>query len=98
MYKGGCEPIFEWLHKVENLLPWVFVLTSIPKSLYANIDTDHAIELVGGWMGKLSSQPSFQRKFPNQAVKAVMEIIMKNNHFEFGVLMFYKYVGQPWLD
>ena len=92
-YFGGEDPILDWLRTIENLPPWAFVWTSDAVSMYTNIKTDHAITIIGGWIDELSTHPDFPKDYPVAAVKAAMEIIMRNNHFVFGDLNFLQLLG-----
>ena len=56
--------------------------------MYTNINTDHAIEVIGTWLDELSTKPGFPPDYPLAAIKSAMATIMKNNHFEFGNLNF----------
>ncbi|KAL7523901.1 hypothetical protein ACHAWF_000737 [Thalassiosira exigua] len=59
--------------------------------MYTNIDTDHAIYVIGTWLDALGNQlPS---GFPLEAVKEAMELIMKNNIFSWGDLYFLQLLG-----
>ena len=92
-YFGGEDPILDWLRGIDNLPPWAFVFTSDANSMYTNIDTSHAINVIASWLDELSTRPDFPADYPLAAVKAAMEIIMTGNHFVFGDLNFLQILG-----
>mmetsp|Transcript_18789 Transcript_18789/g.39384 ORF Transcript_18789/g.39384 Transcript_18789/m.39384 type:complete len:179 (+) Transcript_18789:2350-2886(+) len=59
--------------------------------MYTNINTDHAIEVINDWLDSLGAQ--LPEKFPTNAVKEAMSLVMKNNIFEFGDLHFLQLTG-----
>ncbi|KAL7516390.1 hypothetical protein ACHAWF_000050, partial [Thalassiosira exigua] len=61
--------------------------------MYNNIDTSHAIEMIGTWLDELSLRPDFPSDFPLDAVKEAMVLIMRNNIFEFGDLCLLQLLG-----
>ena len=60
-------------------------------AMYDNIDTDHAIRVIGWLLDRL--RPLLPPDFPFNAVKFAMWVIMKNNIFQFGVLYFLQLLG-----
>ena len=87
-YHSGVQSILDWLKSIHNLPPWAFLFTSDADAMYNNIDTTHAIEVIGSWLDELSTKPGFPANYPLTAIKTAMAVIMKNNHFEFGDLNF----------
>ena len=63
------------------------------KSMYNNIDTDHALTVITWWIEDLDSRDSLPPGFPTEAVLLAMHHIMKNNLFEFGDLFFLQLLG-----
>ena len=66
---------------------WLF--TADPKSMYTNIDTNHAIEVISKWLDSLS----LPKRFLLAAVKAAMELAMHNNIFVWGDRCFLQLLG-----
>lgn len=62
-------------------------------SMYNNIDTDHAIEVITWWLDDLHARGELPPNFPLDAVKTAMVMIMKNNIFEWGDLNFLQLLG-----
>ena len=56
--------------------------------MYTNIDTEHAIKVIGEWLDELSTRPDFPPGYPLNAVKSAMATIMQNNHFDFDNMNF----------
>lgn len=83
-YSSGVQPILDWLKSIHNLPPWAFLFTSDADAMYNNIDTNHAIAVIGSWLDELSTKPGFPANCP----LAAMATIMRNNHFDFDNLNF----------
>ena len=62
-------------------------------SIYNNIDTNHAITVITQWLLDLDNNGLLPNGFPIEAVIDAMEIIMKNNIFEFGECYFLQLIG-----
>jgi hypothetical protein len=92
-YVNGVKPILDWYSTTKDLPPWAFLFTSDADAMYNNIDTSHAIEVIGKWMEKISSTPGFPTNYPLRAIKSAMATIMRNNHFEFGDLNILQLLG-----
>lgn len=67
------------------------VFTADADSMYTNIDTTHAIQVIGLWLDDLS--PKLHSDFPMAAVKDAMRIVMTNNLFQFGSMYFLQLLG-----
>jgi len=75
-------------------LPQQFLLFSCDaNSMYNNINTQHAIEVITWWLRDLDSRDELPNNFPLEAILEAMVIIMENNIFEFGDLYFLQLVG-----
>jgi hypothetical protein len=61
--------------------------------MYTNIDTDHAIKVIGEWLFKIKDDPDFPKDWPLLPVKEAMETIMRFNVFEFGNLRIHQLRG-----
>ena len=66
------------------------VFTADAVSMYTNIDTEHAIQVISAWLDSLSELPL---DFPVNAVKDAMKIVMRNNIFEWGDTYFRQLLG-----
>ena len=67
------------------------IWTADANSMYNNIDTEHAIEVISIWLLVLA--PQIGDDFPVEAIIAAMKIIMRNNIFEWGNLCFLQLLG-----
>ncbi|KAL7534503.1 hypothetical protein ACHAWF_004849, partial [Thalassiosira exigua] len=72
------------LKKLGRLPPNAKLFTADVKSMYTNIDTDHAIDVTSTWLDSLELPDSF----PLNAVKEAMKLVMRNNMFEWGDCFF----------
>ena len=76
-----------------NLPPGAKLFTCDANSMYNNIDTDHAIEVITWWLNDLDANNKLGPIFPLEAILEAMTIIMKNNVFEFGDCYFLQLLG-----
>jgi hypothetical protein len=67
------------------------IFTADANAMYNNIDTEHAIKVIGEWLDELAVL--IGTDFPVEAIKDAMAIIMRNNIFEWGVLRFLQLLG-----
>ena len=81
------------LQRRGRLPPDVWLFTADARSMYTNIDTEHALEVIGKWLDKLYREGKLPRDFPLEAVKEAMAIVMRNNTFEWGDLRFLQLIG-----
>lgn len=96
-----CKPfITTFVHDGQQVLDEVLLLkipsncriwTADANSMYNNIDTEHAIEVISIWLLVLA--PQIGDDFPVEAIIAAMKIIMRNNIFEWGNLCFLQLLG-----
>ncbi len=61
--------------------------------MYTNIETDHAILVINQWLDDLSQQLQLPSGFPLLPLKQALEIVMRNNVFEFGDTRFLQLMG-----
>ena len=76
-----------------QLPPDIWVFTADARSMYTNIDTKHALEMIGRWLDKLRRDGLLPRDFPLAAVKEAMALVMQNNVLEWGDLDFLQLIG-----
>ena len=62
-------------------------------AMYNNIDTDHAILVINWWLNDLDSRGLLPLDFPLDAIREAMELVMRNNIFEYGDLCFLQLLG-----
>jgi hypothetical protein len=79
--------------KLIDLPPGAKLFTCDANSMYNNIDTEHAIEVITWWLNDLDAQNKLGLYFPLEAVIEAMKIIMRNNLFEFGDCYFLQLLG-----
>jgi len=79
-----------------RLLPNARIGTADATSMYSNIDPDHACKVIGDWL--IEFAPKIGKDFPVDAIIAAMNIVMRNNIFEWGVLRFLQIsLALPWV-
>jgi len=59
--------------------------------MYTNIDTNHAIDVIGKWLDRLEGR--LPPNFPLAAEKEAMILVMRNNLFEYGDMYFLQLLG-----
>ena len=79
------------LKELGQLPPGAKLFTADAKSMYTNIDTDHAIEVISLWLDSLEGQ--LPAGFPLEAVKDAMTIVMRYNLFQYGDMYFLQLLG-----
>ena len=62
-------------------------------SMYNNIFTDHAIEVISWWLNDMHEKDKLPYNFPLDAVLSAMVTIMRNNIFKWGDLYFLQLLG-----
>jgi hypothetical protein len=61
--------------------------------MYTNIDTEHAIAVISHWLDGLNSKSQLPPGFPLQPIIQALEIVMRNNVFEFGDTRYLQLMG-----
>ena len=74
-----------------RLPPNARIGTADANLMYSNIDPDHACLVIGEWLVELA--PQIGKDFPVEAILAAMNLIMRNNVFEWGSLRFLQILG-----
>jgi len=90
-YIRDSTQLLEQLQQLGPLPPGAKIFTADANSMYTNICTDHAIEMISMWLDTLKSD--LPEGFPLEAVKEAMEIVMRNNLFEWGDMHFLQLLG-----
>ncbi|KAL7552329.1 hypothetical protein ACHAWF_015564 [Thalassiosira exigua] len=83
---------YDLLRRLKNLGPLprnARLFTADAKSMYTNIDTEHAITVITVWLDSLD----LPNDYPLGAVKEAMVLVMKNNIFEWGDMYFLQLLG-----
>jgi hypothetical protein len=76
-----------------RLPPHARLFTADANSMYNNIDTEHAIRVIEWWLNNLDERDLLPEGFPLEAVIDAMQIIMRNNIFEWGSMYFLQLLG-----
>ena len=88
-YIKDSNDLINKLKALGVLPPNVWVFTADADSMYTNIDTAHALLVIGIWLDSLDLPDGF----PLKAVKEAMKLVMENNIFEWGDLYFLQLLG-----
>lgn len=102
IYPNSSKPFFgankycnikdgdEMLYDITKLTipPNSLLFVTNTNSMYNNIDTVHAIEVITWWLHNLHAKDKLPQGFPLNAVISAMRTIMENNIFKFGNLYF----------
>ncbi|KAL7544934.1 hypothetical protein ACHAWF_008298 [Thalassiosira exigua] len=92
-YIKDSTSLLDRLDELGELPPNTKLFTADAVSMYTNIDTDHAIEVIGKWLDKLELDGHLPEGFPLAAIKEAMVLVMKNNIFEWGDCYFLQLLG-----
>ena len=91
MYLRDSHDLLDKLRELGPLPPDAKLFTADANSMYTNIDTDHAIDVISLWLDSLRGQ--LPDRFPLDAVKEAMSLVMRNNVFEWGDCYFLQLLG-----
>jgi len=86
-YIRDSTQLLDQLKALGALPPGAKVFIAAANSMYTNIDTDHAIYVIGKWLDSLGGR-LLPPNFPLAAVKEAMILGMRNNLFEYGEMYF----------
>lgn len=92
-YTRDTSTVLEFIRNVDELPPTAMLFTADAESMYTNIDTDHAVNVISNWLDKIKEEPGFPKNWPLDAVKEAMSTIMRFNIFEFGNLKIHQLRG-----
>jgi hypothetical protein len=87
------EQLIGNLKDLGELPPGALLFKANEKSMYTNIDTEHAILVINQWLNDLSQKVQLPPGFPLIPLKKVLEIVMRNNVFEFGDTRYLQLMG-----
>eukprot|EP00984_Skeletonema_dohrnii_P032020 scaffold25391_cov152-Skeletonema_dohrnii-CCMP3373.AAC.1 len=90
-YLKDSGELLKELKELGRLPPTARLFTADANSMYTNIDTEHAIDIIGTWIDGLpltEAEENGLADFPIEAVKDAMKLVMRNNIFEWGDLYF----------
>ena len=88
-YIKDSAQLLSELKQVKQLLNNCWLFTADAKSMYTNIDTKHAIEVISKWLDSIP----LPEGFPLAAVTSAMELVMSNNIFVWGDSYFLQLLG-----
>ncbi|KAL7491032.1 hypothetical protein ACHAWT_001425 [Skeletonema menzelii] len=95
-YLKDSGDLLDHLKQFNRLPPNAFLFTADARSMYTNINTDHALEVIGKWLDDLESSGQLRDKgiiIPIEALKEALALVMQNNIFEFGDMYFLQLTG-----
>ena len=89
----NSEQLINDLHSLGELPPGALLFKADAESMYTNIDTDHAIAVINHWLDDLSQKSQLPPGFPLLPLTQALEIVMRNNVFEFGDTRYLQLMG-----
>ncbi len=92
-YIRDSSDLIDKLKRLGRLTASAKLFAADANSMYTNIDTTHALDVIGKWLKGLRDNGLLPQGFPLAAVKKSMEIVMTNNLFEWGDLYFLQLLG-----
>ena len=90
-YLKNSDELIKKLKKLGRCPINARLFTADAQSMYTNIDTPHAILVIGRWLDSLKTK--LHPTYPLDAVKDAMKIVMTNNIFQFGDAYFLQLLG-----
>lgn len=92
-YMKDSNDLLLRLKDMGRLPPHARLFTMDAVSMYSNINTEHAIEVISAWLDNLDLEGNGIFNYPLAAVKEAMKLVMENNYFEWGDLYFHQLTG-----
>jgi len=92
-YLKDSHTLLKKIQSLEDLPPNAHLFTADANSMYTNIDTAHALSVISRWLDQLHADGLLPAKFPLEAIKSGMALVMENNIFEWGDLFFLQLSG-----
>ena len=92
-YTRDTGTVIDFIGTIQDLPPNAKLFTADADSMYTNIDTTHAIQVIGDWLEEIKVDPAFPKNWPFEAIKEAMGLIMRFNIFEFGNLKIHQLRG-----
>ena len=89
----NSEQLIGDLNDLGELPPGALLFKADAQSMYTNIDTEHALLVINQWLDDLSDQLKLPLGFPLLPLKQALEIVMRNNVFEFGDTRYLQLMG-----
>ena len=60
-YTKDTSTVIDFVWNISDLPPNAMIFTADADSMYTNIDTDHAIKVIGDWLFKIKDDPAFPK-------------------------------------
>ena len=89
----NSEQLIDELNKLGDLPPGALLFKADAESMYTNIDTEHAVAVISQWLDDLSTNLLLPPGFPLLPLNQALEIVMRNNIFEFGDTRYLQLTG-----
>ncbi|KAL7515981.1 hypothetical protein ACHAWF_000020 [Thalassiosira exigua] len=85
-YIKDSTSLLDYLNGLDDLPPNAKLFMTDAVLMYTNIDTDHAIKMMGKWLDKLERHGNLLEGFLIAAIMEAIVLVMKNNIniFEWG--------------
>ena len=90
---NNSEQLINDLQNLGELPPGALLFKADAESMYTNIDTEHAVAVINQWLDDLSNNSQLPPGFPLLPLKQTLEIVMRNNVFEFGDTRYLQLMG-----
>ena len=92
-YLQDSWQLLDELKRLGRLPPGSKLVTADAVAMYCNIDTDHGLEVIRLWLEKHKSDKDFPENFPTDMVCEGLELVMRNNIFQFDDCYFHQKEG-----
>ena len=92
-YIKDSDDFRKQVHELGPLPPNARIITADAKSMYTNIDTDHALEILRSFLEELEAEGKLPLDFDIDMILEAAALVMRWNIFEFGDCYFKQLIG-----
>lgn len=90
-YIKDSDDLLRKLKKIGKVKRGTKLIVADATSMYTNINTDHAIKVIGEYIRKFRHE--LPPEFPVEALLEALKIVMKNAYFQYGDKFFHQIAG-----
>ena len=92
-YIKDSDDFRKQVHELGPLPPNARIITADAKSMYTNIDTDHALEILRSFLEELEAEGKLPLDFDIDMILEAAALVVRWNIFEFGYCYFKQLIG-----
>ena len=92
-YIRNWEHLMELTEDLGKIPAGAKLFTADTTPMYTNIDIDHGLAVLRLWLDNLKEEGKIALDYPIKLIMELTNIVMKNNHFQFGDTDWLQLVG-----